>query len=102
MDMAGKLLVVEFETDADLRDTEQVPLLEAGGIDAFLHREVLLYTADAWYNPEKVKIGYEISFTRYFYKPKPMRTLKEIQADIIALEKETDGLMDEIIGGSSI
>jgi type I restriction enzyme M protein len=95
----GQVRVVEYETDADLRDTEQVPLLEEGGIDAFLHREVLPYAHDAWYNPEKVKVGYEISFTRYFYKPQPMRTLDEIRLDIISLEKETEGLLDDIIGG---
>lgn len=97
----GKPCVVEYETDSDLRDTEQIPLLEAGGIEAFLQREVLPYAADAWYDPGSVKIGYEISFTRYFYKPQPMRTLEEIRADILALEKETDGLLDEIMGSSS-
>jgi type I restriction enzyme M protein len=45
-----------------------------------------------------VKIGYEVSFTRYFYKPKPLRTLEEIRADILALEKETEGLLGEIVG----
>ena len=90
--------VVEYEPDSDLRDTEQVPLLEEGGIEAFLRREVLPYAPDAWYDPESVKTGYEISFTRYFYKPQPLRTLEEIRADILALEKETEGLLDEIIG----
>jgi type I restriction enzyme M protein len=97
----GKLCVVEYEPDPDLRDSEQVPLLEEGGIDAFLRREVLPYAPDAWYDPESVKIGYEISFTRYFYKPQAMRTLEEIRADILALEKETDGLLGEILGLSS-
>ncbi len=95
----GKRCVVEYEPDADLRDTEQVPLLEEGGIDAFIQREVLPYAADAWYDPASVRIGYEISFTRYFYKPQPRRSLDEIRADILALEKETEGLLDEIIGG---
>jgi type I restriction enzyme M protein len=95
----GKLAVVEYEPDADLRDTEQVPLLEEGGIEAFLRREVLPYAADAWYDLESVKIGYEISFTRYFYEPKPLRTLEEIRADILAVEEETEGLLGEIIGG---
>ncbi len=88
--------VVEYEPDADLRDTEQIPLQEEGGIEAFLRREVLPYAADAWYWPNSVKVGYEISFTRYFYKPKPMRTLAEIRADILALEQETEGLLAEI------
>ena len=58
------------------------------------------YAADAWYQPESVRIGYEISFTRYFYKPQPMRTLAEIRADILELEKETEGLLGEILGAS--
>ncbi|MCB0711735.1 MAG: SAM-dependent DNA methyltransferase [Ignavibacteriae bacterium] len=94
----GKGVVVEYEPDTDLRDTEQIPLLEEGGIEAFLRREVLPHAADVWYNPESVKTGYEISFTRYFYKPQPMRTLEEIRADILALEEETEGLLEEIVG----
>ena len=90
--------MVEYEPDTDLRDTEQIPLQEEGGIEAFLRREVLPYAADAWYQPDSVRIGYEISFTRYFYKLKPMRTLEEIRADILALEHDTDGLLTEIIG----
>ena len=96
----GKRCTVEYEPDSDLRDTEQVPLLEDGGVEAFLRREVLPYASDAWYQADTVKIGYEISFTRYFYKPKPMRTLEEIRADILTVEKETEGLLDEIIGGT--
>ena len=93
--------VVEYEPDTDLRDTEQIPLQEAGGIEAFLRREVLPYAADAWYQADRVKVGYEISFIRYFYKPKPMRTLQEIRADILELEKETEGLLGEILGDSA-
>jgi type I restriction enzyme M protein len=95
----GKRNVVEYEPDPELRDTEQVQLLEDGGIEAFLQREVLPYAYDAWYDPESVKTGYEINFTRYFYRPQPLRTLEEIRADILALEKETEGLLAEIIGG---
>ena len=98
--IAGKTVVVEYEPDADLRDTEQVPLMEPGGIEAFLKREVLPHASDAWYVPGSVSTGYEVSFTRYFYKPQPLRTLEEIRADILALEKETDGLLGEIIGGA--
>ncbi len=89
--------VVEYEPDSDLRDTEQVPLLEPGGIEAFFRREVLAYATDAWIDEEATKIGYEISFTRYFYKPKPLRTLEEIRADIEALEKESEGLLGQIL-----
>ena len=96
----GKRCVVEYEPDTDLRDTEQVPLLEEGGIDAFLRREVLPHAPNAWYDPASVKVGYEISFTRYFYKPQPMRSLDEIRADIRALERETGGLLAEILGGA--
>ena len=94
----GRDRVVEYEPDSELRDTEQIPLLEEGGIEAFLKREVLPYAPDAWYDPDRVKIGYEINFNRYFYKPKPLRSLEEIRADLLALEKEAEGLLDEILG----
>ena len=95
--VAGKPCVVEYEADADLRDTEQVPLLEEGGIEAFIRREVLPYTPDAWVNNDATKIGYEVSFTRHFYKPQPLRTLAEISADILAIEKEAEGLLDGLL-----
>ena len=84
-----------------MRDTEHIPLLTDGGIDGFLRREVLPYAPDAWYNPDSMKIGYEISFTRHFYKPQPMRTLEDIRTDILTLEKESEGLLDKIIGGDN-
>ena len=93
----GKPTVVGYEPDSDLRDTEQIPLMEKGGVEAFIKREVLPYAPDAWYAPNSIKTGYEISFTRYFYKPKPMRTLEEIRVDILELEKGTEGLLDEIL-----
>ena len=96
--IVGRPTIVEYEPDPDLRDTEQIPLLEEGGIEAFLRREVLPYAEDAWYLADSVKIGYEISFTRHFYKPKPLRSLEEIRADILALEKEAKGLLEGIIG----
>ncbi|MDD2324467.1 MAG: class I SAM-dependent DNA methyltransferase [Alphaproteobacteria bacterium] len=97
----GKAAIVEYETDSDLRDTEQVPLLEEGGIEAFIQREVLPYTPDAWIKEGATKIGYEVSFTRHFYKPKPLRTLEEISKDILALEQETEGLLDDLLKGGS-
>jgi type I restriction enzyme M protein len=97
--IAGETVVVEYEPDPDLRDTEQVPLLEDAGADAFLEREVLPYAPDAWYDPASIKVGYEVSFTREFYKPQPLRSLEEIRADILALERETGGLISEVIGG---
>ena len=95
----GKRVIVEYEPDTDLRDAEQVPLQEEGGIEAFFRREVLSYATDAWYRPNSVKIGYEISFNRYFYKPQQMETLEEIRANILAVESETAGLLNEILGG---
>ena len=94
----GKPAVVEYEPDSDLRDTEQVPLQEGGGIEAFLRREVLPWAPDAWYKPGSVRIGYEISFNRYFYRPQPLRPLAEIRADIPALEGDTAGLLAEVVG----
>jgi type I restriction enzyme M protein len=100
MTIDGKSCVVEYEPDSDLRDTETVPLTEPGGIEAFIRREVLPHATDAWIDEAKTAIGYEISFTRYFYKPQPLRPLDAIRADILALERETDGLMADIVGRS--
>ena len=99
--MDGKLAIVEYEPDSDLRDTEQVPLLEKGGIEAFIRREVQPYTPDARVKEDATKIGYEVSFTHHFYKLQPLRTLEEIRADILAIEKEAEGLLDNILGGSA-
>ena len=95
--LKGKETVVEYEPDTDFRDTEQVPLLHPGGIQAFIQEEVLPYAPDCWYNPDAVRVGYEINFNRHFYKPQPMRSLEEIRADIVALEQETEGLLDSIL-----
>lgn len=99
--VGDKKLVLEYEPDSDLRDTEQIPLLEDGGIEAFIRREVLPYTPDAWIKEDATKIGYEISFTRHFYKPQPLRTLEEISADILAIEKESEGLLDGLLIGGT-
>ena len=96
----GKETAVEYEPDSDLRDFEQIPLLEEGGIEAFIRREVLPYTADAWIVEDDTKIGYEVSFTRHFYQPPTLRTLAEISADILKLEEETEGLLGEITKGA--
>ncbi|MDQ3151782.1 MAG: type I restriction-modification system subunit M [Actinomycetota bacterium] len=102
----GKTRVIEYEPDSELRDHEQIPLIEdAGewrdGIESFIRREVLPYAPDAWIDDSKTKVGYEISFTRHFYKPTPLRTLDEIRADIRALEAETENLLAEIVGEST-
>ncbi len=93
----GKLGVIEYEPDPELRDTEDVPLLEEGGVKAFYEREVLPHAPDAWIDETKTRIGYEINFNRYFYRSKPLRTLEEIRADIDAMERETEGLLDQIL-----
>lgn len=103
VEIDGKFRVVEYERDTELSDTEQIPLTEPknnhpSGIEAFIHREVLPYAPDAWIDESKTKIGYEVSFTRHFYKPTPMRTLDEIRADIRALEDETEDLLKDIVG----
>lgn len=97
--MDGKEVVVEYEANSDLRDTEQIPLLHEGGIEQFFRDEVLSFAPDAWIDEQKTQIGYEISFTKYFYKPVQLRTLDEIIEDIKALEAETDGLLHDIIRG---
>lgn len=98
--VGGKNVVVEYETDTDLRDTETVPFKEPGGVEVFIRREVLPHAPDAWVDDAKTTVGYEISFSRYFYKPQPMRQLDAIRADIVALERETEGLMLDIIGAT--
>ena len=99
VEQGGEQRVVEYEPDSELRDVEKVPLLEEGGVEGFLRREVLPYEPDAWYVPGRVKVGYEISLTRYFYQPQPLRAPEEIWADIRALERESEGLLGEIMGG---
>ena len=98
----GKICVVEYEPDSELRDFEQISLLEEGGIEAFIRREVLPYTPDAWIVEADTKIGYEVSFTRHFYQPPQLRTLAEISADILALERTTEDLLSEITKGAPV
>jgi type I restriction enzyme M protein len=90
--------VLEYESDSELRDSEQVPLLEEGGIEAFFRREVLPHVPDAWIDESATKIGYEISFTRHFYKPPKLRPLEEIKAELLKLQEEGEGLLEEILG----
>ena len=92
--------MVEYEPDSDLRDTEQVPLKEPGGIDAFFAREVLPHASDAWIATDKTQIGYEISFVRYFYRPVKLRELVDIRRDILTLEQQSEGLLHKIVGGA--
>lgn len=84
-------------TDSELRDTEQVPLLYSGGIDAFMQNEVLPYAPDAFYNVDEVVVGYELSFTKYFYKPVELRPITDITADIESIENRLKGVLDDIL-----
>lgn len=90
---------VEGESDPKLRDTENIPFNYGGGIDTFIEKEVKPYAPDAYVDESKTKIGYEISFTKYFYKPVELRDMKDILASLAELEKESDGVMDEIVEG---
>ncbi len=94
---------IEYEPDSELRDTENVPLaldtsLSASSVihDYFI-REVRPHVDDAWIAIDKTVIGYEISFNKYFYQHKPLRSLEEVTAEILALEAETDGLLKQLV-----
>ncbi len=89
---------IEGEPDVELRDTENVPFTYEGGIDAFMKNEVLTYVPDAWADEKKTQIGYEISFTKYFYKPVELREMSDILSSLSSLEKEASGLLAEIMG----
>lgn len=86
----------EYEHDSDLRDTENVPLTEE--ILDYFQREVRPHVADAWLVIDKTQIGYEVSFNKYFYQYKPLRSLEEVTKDILQLETETKGVLKELIG----
>jgi type I restriction enzyme M protein len=84
-----------YETSSNLRDTESVPLKE--NVQDYFLREVIPHVPEAWIDLDKTKVGFEISFNKYFYRHQPLRTLEEVTADIITLEKENDGLIAEIL-----
>ena len=86
---------IVYETESDLRDTENVPLKD--NIHSYFKREVQPHVAEAWINLDATKIGYEISFNKYFYKHTPLRNIEEVTADILKLEKQIDGLISEIL-----
>lgn len=90
---------IEGEPDVDLRDTENIPFTYAGGVDAFMKNEVLTYAPDAWVDEKKTQVGYEISFTKYFYKPVELRPMDEILKSLKELEQEADGLLAGIMEG---
>jgi len=92
----GKNEYVIYESASDLRDSESVPLAES--IHDYYLREVKPHVQESWIDLEKTKIGYEISFNKYFYQHKPLRSIEEVSADILALEEENEGLILEILG----
>ena len=89
---------ITYETESDLRDTENVPLKD--NIHNYFIREVQPHVPEAWINLDATKIGYEISFNKYFYKHTPLRNIEDVTADILALEQQSDGLISEIINFS--
>ena len=89
------------EADVDLRDTEIVPFKYEGGISAYMKNEVLSYTPDAWVDEKKTTIGYELSFTKYFYKPVELRDMSDILEELNMLEMQADGMMSGIMEGIS-
>lgn len=94
---------IGYEPDSELRDTENVPLALDTSLSAssvihdYCIREVHLHVDDAWIAIGKTVIGYEISFNKYFYQHKPLRSLEELTAEILALEAETDGLLKALV-----
>jgi type I restriction enzyme M protein len=93
-DKKGEYLT--YETNADLRDSESVPLKD--NIHHYFLAEVKPHVAEAWINLDSTKIGYEISFNKYFYRHKPLRSMEEVARDIIALEQQAEGLIADILG----
>lgn len=86
---------IEYETDTDLRDTENVPLKE--NIYEYFLREVRPHVDEAWINIDQTKIGYDINFNKYFYKHKSLRSLQDVTKDILDLEAETEGLLKKLV-----
>ena len=104
-DEKGKIILADKgklkgkpQPDANLRDTENVPLKE--NIEAYFKREVLPHVPDAWIDHDKTKVGYEIPLNRHFYRYEPPRPLQEIESDIAALEKDIVSLLQEITGSN--
>ncbi|MDU7029378.1 class I SAM-dependent DNA methyltransferase [uncultured Robinsoniella sp.] len=93
---------IDGEADVELRDTEIVPFNYEGGIEAFIDTEVRPYAPDAYIDEKKTQVGYEISFTKYFYKPAELRSMQEIISELNDLEQQTDGMLADIMGGLSL
>jgi type I restriction enzyme M protein len=82
--------------DTSLRDTERIPLTD--DIDQYYQREVAPHVPDSWMDRKKDKVGYEINFTKYFYKYQPLRSLQEIEDELLELEAESEGLLSQVLG----
>lgn len=89
---------IDGEADAELRDTERIPFSYEGGVEGFLKNEVKPYAPDSYVDERKIQIGYELSFTKYFFKPTELRSMQEIVADLETLEAETNGMLRDILG----
>ena len=85
-----------IKTDGSLRDNERIPL--GVDVDEYFEKEVKPHLPESWMDRSKDSIGYEINFTKYFYHYKPLRSLNELTKDLLDLEKESDGLMNKLIG----
>lgn len=89
-----KNVYIEYESDGELRDTEKIPVKE--DVYDYFQREVRPYVADSWINLPQTKIGCEISFNKYFYKPVPLRTLEENEKDILELDRQSQGFIKSL------
>ena len=87
---------IEYEAHTDIRDSENIPLSD--DIHSYFLKEVKPHVDEAWINLDSTKIGYEISFNKYFYKHKHLRSIDDVTEDILALEEQSDGLIKEILG----
>ncbi|MGI9282280.1 MAG: hypothetical protein ACR2PX_21980 [Endozoicomonas sp.] len=87
---------ITYEPSSDLRDSETVPLKDE--IHGYFLKEVKPHVDEAWINLDSTKIGYEVSFNKYFYQHKPLRSMTDVAKDIVALEKQAEGLIADILG----
>jgi type I restriction enzyme M protein len=85
------------KSNSSLRETERVPL--GVDIDEYFEKEVKPHLPSSWVDYNKSQVGFEINFTKYFYKFKPLRSLEDITHDLLQLEKESDGLMSQLLKG---
>jgi type I restriction enzyme M protein len=85
------------EADVDLRDTENIPFTYPNGIEGYMQKEVLPYTPNAWIDNKKTQIGYELTFTKYFFKPRKIRNIIDIASDIKDTEAQMTGTLSEVL-----